>query len=292
MDIRSQLEYIAFRSILGGLRLLPYPVARSFLLRLGKFTGKVLKIRRSVVRQQLGWVYPQEDPAALESLTGLVYNHLGLTVAEIFCGNSDELIDAVKVTPGWQYVDQALAQGQGAIIATGHIGNFELGGACLARRYRLLDVVKTQRNAPFDQHILSLRQKLGIETVPMQRSGFRVLKHLRNGGLVSLLMDQDAGSQGLTTSFLGKAASTWPGIARISIRTGCPVVPMALIRLADGSHELKISPPLEPVGIADRPEEVRCYLEKISASVEVFIQENPEQWFWVHRRWKSRKGEV
>ena len=292
MDIGSQLEYLVFRSILSGLRLLPYPVARGFLLRLGKFTGRVLKIRRSVVREQLGWVYPQERPAALESMTDLVYNHLGLTVAEIFCGNSDELIDAVKVTPGWQYVDQALAQGRGAIIATGHIGNFELGGACLARHYRLLDVVKTQRNAPFDQYIQGMRQKLGIDTVPMQRSGFRVLKHLRNGGLVSLLLDQDAGSQGMTTSFLGRAASTWPGIARFSIRTGCPVVPMALIRLANGSHELKISQPLEPVGITDRPEDVRCYLEKISVSIEVFIRENPEQWFWVHRRWKSRKGEV
>jgi len=291
MDITSQLEYFAFRTILGGLRKLPYPLARQLLMGTGKFTGNILRIRRSVVRQQLGWIYPRENPAALESLTESVYNHLALTVAEVFCGNSTDLINAVKVTPGWHHVDQALSLGRGAIVATGHIGNFELGGACLARRYRLLDVVKMQRNAPFDQHIQGMRQKLGIETVPMQRSGPRVLKHLRSGGLVSLLLDQDAGNQGLETPFLGRAASTWPGVARFSIRTGCPVIPMALIRLADGGHELKISAPLVPDGVADRPEEVRCFLEKISAAVEVFIWENPEQWFWVHRRWKSQKGE-
>ncbi len=292
MDKRSQLEYMFFRSILGGLRMLPYPVACRMLLGTGAFTGKVLRIRRSVVRQQLGWIYPQEEPKALESLTDSVYNHLGLTVAEVFCGDSEGLVNAVKVTPGWGYVDQALALGRGAIIATGHIGNFELGGACLARRYRLLDVVKTQRNAPFDRYIQGMRHRLGIETVPMQRCGHRVLRHLKNGGLVSLLLDQDAGNQGLKTSFLGRAASTWPGVARFSIRTGCPVIPMALIRLADGGHELKISPALKPEGIADRPEDVRFYLEEISAAVEGFIWGNPEQWFWVHRRWKSQKGEV
>ncbi len=291
MDITSQLEYIAFRSLVGGLRLMPFPVARQLLMGAGKFTGQVLQIRRKVVRQQLQWIYPLEDSVVLESLTNLIYTHLGLTVAEVFCGNSETLIEAVKVTPGWEHVDQALALGRGAIVATGHIGNFELGGACLARRYRLLDVVKTQRNAPFDRYIQGLRHQRGIETVPMQRSGRRVLKHLRSGGLVSLLLDQDAGNQGLTTSFLGRPASTWPGVARFSIRTGCPVLPMALIRLADGRHELKISPPLVPDGLSERPEEVQCYLEKISAAVEVFIQDHREQWFWVHRRWKSRKGE-
>jgi len=291
MDIKSPIEYFAFRSLLAGLRILPYAGARHFLCGVGFFTGKVLQIRRSVVRQQLEWIYPQKTPETLETLTNSVYNHLGLTVAEVFCGDSRNLVNAVKVVPGWDIVDQALAHGRGAIIATGHIGNFELGGACLARRYRLLDVVKTQRNAPFDQYIQGMRKSLGIETVPMQHSAKRVLKHLHGGGLVSLLLDQDAGNQGVTTSFLGKKASTWPGAARFSIRTGCPVIPMALIRLDDGSHELRISPPLMPDGIADTPEEVRCFLEQISTAVEIFIRDNPEQWFWVHRRWKSRKGE-
>ncbi len=291
MDITSQLEYFAFRTLLGGLQFLPYGVARELLVGAGAFTGRVLRIRRSVVRQQLQWIYPHENSEALETLTNLVYNHLALTVAEAFCGNTEKLVNGVVVQPGWHFVDQALALGKGAIVATGHMGNFELGGACLARRYPLLDVVKTQRNAPFDRYIQEKRHRLGIETVPMQLSGRRVLKHLRAGGLVSLLLDQDAGNQGLQTSFLGRAASTWPGVARFSIRTGCPVIPMALIRMADGGHQLKISQHLEPSGLTDRPQHIQCYLEKISAAVEVFIQDHPEQWFWVHRRWKNGKGE-
>jgi Kdo2-lipid IVA lauroyltransferase/acyltransferase len=292
MDTRNQAEYFAFRVCFGLLRRLPYPAARKILVALGGFSGSVLRIRRSVVREQLGSCYPEKSATALETLTNLVYNHLGLTVAEVFCGDLDQMANAVRVTPGWQVVDQALAMGRGAIIATGHIGNFELGGAILARRYRLLDVVKTQRNIPFDRYLETARHRLGIETVPMPRSGPRVLRHLKSGGLVSLLLDQDAGDQGLTTSFLGRPASTWPGVARFSIRTGCPVIPMALIRGAEGGHELKISQPLVPDGIEDRPEEVHRYLEEISAAVEAFIHQHPEQWFWVHRRWKSRKGET
>ncbi len=291
MDIRSQMEYLAFQLSFGALRLLPYPVARKILVDLGGFTGSVLRIRRSVVREQVALVYPEKSSPDLESLTNRVYNHLGLTVAEVFCADQDRLLDDVKVTPGWEIVDQALSLGKGAIIATGHIGNFELGGATLARRYRLLDVVKTQRNKRFDQFLERARHRLGIETVPMQQSGPRVLRHLQSGGLVSLLLDQDAGDQGMTTPFLGLAASTWPGVARFSLRTGCPVIPMALIRGFDGRHELKISPPLFPEDGVDRPQEVQPYLERISAAVERFIWDYPEQWFWVHRRWKSRKGE-
>ncbi len=290
MDIRDQMEFWAFRSLIGGLRCLPYARARHLVSGMGVFAGRVLRIRRSVVTSQLATIYPNETRKSLDSLADLVYHHLGLTVAEIFCGDPQALIEAVRIDPGWDEVDQALAHGRGAIVATGHIGNFELGGATLARRYHLLDVVKTQRNVPFDRYIEAMHQRLGIETVPMQHSAPRVLRHLQTGGLVSLLMDQDAGDRGLTVPFLGQPAATWPGIARISIRTGCPVIPMALVRNSAGGHELKISSPLWPNGFSEHSEDVRCYLKKISAAMEVFIRDYPEQWFWVHRRWKSRKG--
>jgi len=291
MDIRDQMEYLAFRSLVGGLNLLPYNSAIKLLSSLGVFSGRVLRIRRSVVTSQLARIYPDESRKAIDSLADLVYHNLGKTVGEIFCGDIPAQIDAVQINPGWDELDKALASGRGAIVATGHIGNFELGGATLARRYHLLDVVKSLRNVPFDRYMEAMHKSLGIETVPMQHSAPRVLSHLKSGGVVSLLMDQDAGDGGMTVPFLGQPAATWPGVARISIRTGCPVVPIALIRGADGCHELKISSPLWPGDSSENPDEVLGYLKKISAAVETFIRDYPEQWFWVHRRWKSRKGE-
>ncbi len=291
MDIRDQTEYWAFRFLIQGFGLLPYGEAMKMLSGVGRFTGRVLRIRRKVVMDQLRLVYPNANFKDLDSLANLVYHHLGLTVAEIFCGVTPAQIQAVRINPGWDELDRVMKLGHGAIIATGHIGNFELGGAVLARRYRLLDVVKPQRNVLFDRYMTSLHESLSIETVSMQHSAPRVLRHLRDGGMVSLLIDQDAGDAGLTIPFLGHPASTWPGVARISLRTGCPVIPMALIRLPDGGHELKISDPLWPTETNHGHQEIISYLERISTAVEIYIRDYPEQWFWVHRRWKSWKGE-
>jgi KDO2-lipid IV(A) lauroyltransferase len=123
--------------------------------------------------------------------------------------------------------------------------------------------------------------------VPVERSGRAVLAHLRDGGLVTLLVDQDAGKTGFVTDFLGLPASTWPGAAKISIRTGCPVVPVAILRNEDGTHTLHVDEILEPQGREDREEDIREYTGLISAAVEHYIRDHPEQWFWVHRRWKG-----
>jgi KDO2-lipid IV(A) lauroyltransferase len=287
MDIKSHGEYTLFRAALTCLRPLPYPWSSGLLRRTAHLAGPLLGIRREVVNAQLKSVFPDRPTAELASLAGKVYDHLGLTIAEVLCAEPEALYRSVDVAPGWDVLDRALARGRGAIAATGHIGNFELGGRVLARRFPLLDVVKTQRNAPFDRFIQDQRIRFGIRTVPVDSSGRAVLAHLRSGGLVSLLMDQNAGKIGFRTDFLGLPASTWPGAARISIITGCPVVPVAILRNSDHSHTLHIAAALEPQGLTDREEDIREYTSRISAAVERFIWDCPEQWFWVHRRWKG-----
>ena len=287
MDLKNSFEYGIFRALVMLLKKLPPCRAADILADLGRFSGSVLRIRRWVVDKQLERVYAGLSGAERRALATRVYDHLGRTAGEIFGSGMDDLLENARVEPGWDAVDQALAAGRGAIVATGHIGNFELGGALLASRYSLLDVVKTQRNGSFDNYLERLRHKRGIRTVPMRQPGRSVLEQLRSGGLVSLLVDQDAGAAGVGTHFLGLPASTWPGAARFSIRTGCPVIPMAMRREGPGRHVLRISPSLDPSGLTDRPEDVAVYTARISSAVEEFIRQEPAQWFWVHRRWKS-----
>ena len=287
MDMRSAGEYIAFRAAFGALRRMPYRRAEDLLRRLGHLTGSRLRVRRGVVLAQLERVYPDAAPEQLERWADGVYDHLGRTVAEVFCGDTQELLSRTSADPGFAALDQALAGGRGAIVVTGHIGNFELGGAFLARRYALLDVVKPQRNQAFDRYIQKLRHARGIRTVPVDRSVPVVLRHLRGGGLVSLLLDQDAGAQGVVTDFLGHPASTWPGAARLSLRTGCAVVPVAMQRLPDSRHVMHIGDAIWPNGETDDAAGVAAYLGRISRAVETYIRQTPDQWFWVHRRWKG-----
>jgi len=287
MDIKSYGEYALFRTALFCLKPWPYRWTTAFLRRMARVAGPILGMRREVVETQLHAVYPDLSAAELAGLTGKVYDHLGLTAAEVLCAEPDKLFRTVDISPGWEVLDRALAPGRGAIAVTGHIGNFELGGRVLAQRFPLLDVVKIQRNAPFDRFLQDQRLRFGIRTVPVERSGRAVLEHLRGGGLVTLLMDQDAGKTGFVTDFLGLPASTWPGAAKISIRTGCPVVPVAILRNDDLSHTLHIGEALEPRGLSDRESDIREFTGRISAAVERFIWNRPEQWFWVHRRWKG-----
>jgi KDO2-lipid IV(A) lauroyltransferase len=287
MDFRSNIEYGLFRFALVGLSILPYRWSEHF-LRLGaRWAGNMGGLRREVALSQLEAVYPEMRPAELADMVRKMYDHLGITVAEVLCAQPDDLVARVEVQPSWDALDRAVAAGRGAIVATVHLGNFELGGRVLAQRFPLLDVVKTQRNAPFDRYLQEQRLRFGIQTVPVERSGRAVLKHLQDGGVVALFMDQDAGKTGFATDFLGRKASTWPGAARISIRTGCPVIPVAILRNDDCTHTLHIGQPLEPGGLTDRDQDIRDFTGRISAVVEGFIRERPEQWFWVHRRWKG-----
>lgn len=287
METRNHLEYTLFRGLVHLLHGIGPERSAQLLAELGFWVGRVVGFRRGVVLRQLALVYPDVPDPERDRLADGVFRHLGRTVGEVFGQDPGADLPPVVVDPGWEPLDAALAQGRGVIVATGHIGNFELGGAALARRYRLLDVVKPQRNRFFDDFLNDLRARRGILTVPVDHSGPAMLRHLRQGGVVSLLLDQDAGADGMLVDFLGHPAATWPGAARLSLRTGCPVVPMALLRQKDGSHRLCIGEALQPSGPADEPAVVQAYLQRISLAVEKFIRPNPEQWFWVHRRWKS-----
>jgi KDO2-lipid IV(A) lauroyltransferase len=283
----DQAEYIVFRGAVGGLTRLPTKWSRWLCCRAGWLAGPVLGIRRRVVNRQLAAVFGSRTAPELRRLSARMYEHLGLTLAESFCSDPDQLATQVQVIPDWSELDAALAKGRGVLAVTAHLGNFELGGRILAGRYRVLDVVKPMRNPLFDRYLQRTRARHGIATVPMAESGRAVLTHLRRGGLVTLFVDQDAGRDGVRTDFLGVPASTWTGAARLAVRTGCPIVPVAIARGDGGRHVLHVGTALDPTGITASDEDIAALTARISAAVETYIRRWPEQWFWVHRRWKG-----
>lgn len=286
MTRQDQWEHIAFRTGRSLLGVLPSETGVALLRGLARGGGAWPGLRRRLVQEQLAAVYPDLTPGECRALADAVYDHLARTVVEVFREDPEQLQQSVRLESGWRILDRAMAAGRGAIVATAHLGNFELGGRVLAARHPLLDVVKPQRNPRFEVELQRLRRRHGISTVPVDGSGRAVLRHLADGGLVSLFVDQDAGAAGLPMDFLGLPASTWPGAARIALRTGCPVVPMAIVREKEG-HVLRMAEAIEVAPADPDPRRVQALMERISASVERFIREHPEQWFWVHRRWKG-----
>lgn len=291
MTAMDKAEILAFRGAVGALSLLRYGAAERCLRLLAGLVGPVGGLRRRVVDEQLAAAWPALDPAARRRLRNAVFDHLGRTAAEVFLADPAALAAQVRIEPGFDALDEALAGGRGAIAVTGHLGNFELGGRILAARYPLLDVVKPQRNPGFEQVLEDMRRRHGIATVPMDHALRPVLAHLRSGGLVSLLVDQDAGSSGLALDFLGRPASTWAGAARIALKAGCPVVPVAIVREERG-HVFHIGPALDPPpSTGDVDGDTRAHMQAINDRLGAWVRRHPEQWFWVHRRWKgARRG--
>ncbi len=274
-----------FRVGVGLLGFLPAAWSRALLEQAGRLAVRHRWWRADVAEAQLSAAFPDLEPADRARLLQDLFRHLALTVHEVFVRPPDP--DWACVSGGWDPLEKTLARGRGLILASLHCGNFELCGRVIARRCELLDVVKPQRNRLFDRYLDRMRRRGGIATVPVDRSGPAVLAHLRKGGVVSLLLDQDAGDKGVVVDFLGRPASTWSGAARLSLQTGCPVLPVCLVRDPAEGHRLRFGSLIDPGELPGDLREVRALTALITRRLETFVREHPEQWFWVHRRWKG-----
>ncbi len=160
MSLRDDMEYIALRGGLGLLRALPAAWGRRALGAAAALARRLPAARSRVVGEQLAAVYPESDPAELAALRRAVYDHLEYMLAELVLEPAPAA-DQVRAEPGWERLDELVADGRGVILASAHVGNFELGGRAIALRCRLLDVVKPQRTARFDTFLNGMRRRHG-----------------------------------------------------------------------------------------------------------------------------------
>jgi len=175
--------------------------------------------------------------------------------------------------------------GMGAVIVTGHLGNWEAAGAAVASLgMPLAAVVKRQSNQEFDRLLVDSRRRIGIEPVYMEDARARLEDLIRSGTSVALVADQDAGNRGLFVPFLGRPASTFRGPARLSLSTGAPLFFGAAIREGNGYRGILESVETGLIGNEAERELTRGWVQRL----ESWVRRVPNQYFWFHRRWKTR----
>ena len=287
MRIPDRAEYLLFRGLAMNLGVLPGSVSLAGLRAAGRFVHRRGWFRADLARRQVAAAFPGWEPERVDATVKGMFDHLALMAQEIWGRGRGEALARCRVPQGWDPLEECKASGRGVILASAHLGNFEWCGRLIASRHRLLDVVKPQRNRWFDRDLDRTRRAAGIDTVPVEGAGGAVMRRLKQGGVVSLLLDQDAGAAGVRTRFFGRPASTWPGAARLSLQLDCPVLPVCLVRLPDGRHDLVWGALLDPRHLPATAADPAAYTQLISDSLEEFIRLHPEQWFWVHRRWKG-----
>ena len=201
------------------------------------------------------------------------------------------MADYVEIE-GREHLEGVLAQGKGAVIATGHAGNWELmGGALSQAGFPLIGVAMRQRDAAMDRFINEYRRLVGMHIIYKNdvREMFRMMKE---GWIVGLLADQDTNRHdGIVLDFFGKPTNCVPGPAAMARSAGIGVIPGYITRKEDGTHKIILYAPIEVPHTKDKRADIRTAEQAVNRVLEQHIREHPEEWFWLHDRWKSMREE-
>ena len=285
------MEYALARTLERAVSTLPEGAADAFGRRLGTAVHR-LGIRRATVEQNLRLAFPERTEAWRQDVCRRAYQHLGREAAAMLrlaTLDKQAVIDRT-VTRGWDEMEGALAEGKGCILATGHYGNWEIAAAAVAARgVPISAIVRRQGNLLVDQRLDETRRRLGVETVAQREAPRAVPRALRRNGVVGIVGDQDARRAGVYVPFFGVPASTHRGPALFAIRFGAPVFACVARRLPGAGVRYEVSGTRVPVQrTGDLEADVAALTAELAARLEASIREAPEQYFWFHRRWKSK----
>jgi KDO2-lipid IV(A) lauroyltransferase len=202
--------------------------------------------------------------------------------------SKQQMADHVSMT-GVEYLEAALATGKGVVLATAHSGNWEILGAALAMHgFPLVAVVQKQTNAAMDRFINDYRTLAGMHVT--YKSGVReMVRLLGQGMIIGLLMDQDAGHDGVFVNFFGRPASTPQGAAALARLKDAPIVPAFITEETDGRHTIHIHQAIWVDKTADRAADIFATTQAVTKIVEGHIRRYPCEWFWLHNRWKTKE---
>ena len=255
--------------------------------RLGQLAWRLDRMDRRRTLDHLRIAYAEAEDTALEHIARESFLHLGACLTE--CLHLFHR-DWTAATPhldieGWEHVTAAQEEPRGALIVTGHCGNWELlGPAFRSRGVRLAAIVRSFEENWVNDAATSFRQRLGTEIIRRGEPGAarQLLGIFRGQGNLLVLIDHDIRADAVWVPFFGRAAHTAVGPAQMALRHSLVVIPAFCERQAGGRHTVRFSAPL------DLPPDEREATALMTHEVEKQIRRHPAQWTWMHRRWRRR----
>jgi KDO2-lipid IV(A) lauroyltransferase len=289
-------EYFLVYSFYAFLNILPQDLS----LKIGRFLGllfyKIDKKHRKHTLNNLKIAFPTKTENELNDIAIKFYKNLGMVFVEIFRlnkykeSNIDDFVeydfDQIKNIYG----------GQGILLLTAHFGNWELLAKTFGLKGYKGNVLARPLDNPYIEKILyDLRTASGNKVIYNRENAVKnIISALNEKEIVGFLPDENASKRiGVFVDFFGVKACTMPGMANIAAKTKLPVVPAFIVRIKgkDGNyskHRLIIEPPLDIKYTGDRKTDTMNILKLFNEKIEDIIKQYPEQWFWIHNRWKTR----
>lgn len=291
--MRHRLEYAIVWCWVKGVGLLPRPLARAKGISLALLVYLLHGRLRRVGMRNLELAFPEMPRRERRRILRGVFVSLGRQLAEVclFPRYTRENVSQVVIYDGFENFERAYARGKGVLFLTGHLGAWELSAfAHSLQGHPLSIVMRSLDNPNVDALIQSYRTMHGNRTVDKDDFVRGLLQAMRAGQTVGILMDTNmTPPQGVFVDFFGIPACTASGLARIALRTDAAVVPGFTVWDAKlRKYILRFDPAVELVRTGDNESDIVANTARFTRVIETFVRRYPDQWLWVHRRWKTR----
>jgi KDO2-lipid IV(A) lauroyltransferase len=290
--IKYKSEYVLFLLLYALVRALPLRPA----LRLGSALGTLIYLaqprRRSKARENLRRAFPEKREEECRWLLRENFRQLGIGAVEMLRLDLYRDAQTLKdcfVLSGIEHVHAALERGQGCFLLTGHVGFWEAGSILMPLHGIPTDAIyKRMKNPYVEKRIMALREVAGTRWIEKSRAARKILRSLQENRAVAVLIDQRvAPRDGVIVNFFNRPVIATPIIALMAIKQGTPIIPIFSWRLPDHRYEIDFAPLITfPQEENPSPETVRAATQLLTEKIEAAVRRAPEQWFWVHDRWR------
>ena len=281
-----------------GLGALLYILPRTWLLGLGRGLGNLAfilipKHREETIRNLTTALGSEKSTELIRKIARNVFKNLAQTALEVLQFpkwknySLDQMIDFGDAPEKYRAL---LAEGKGLITITSHIGNWELlGGIPAMKGFKSKAIARRLRDPHFQNWVEGLRRSIGVDLIYRDDSPRKIFQCLKNGEALGLLPDQDiSGLKGVFVNFFGKPAHTSIAPVKLALTTGAPIACVFLIRLPKNRYKIIFKNVIRPKVETSEPEALQKYTELWMKDVEDVIREYPDQWGWMHNRWKTQ----
>ncbi len=291
--LRVRVEFWTVSLIVKMVGALPRSTARKAGGILGYMAYLFLGRLRRVGQQNLQMALPELSQGERDEVLRGEYRHLGVQLAE-FClmpGYSAERASDFIRYEGLEHYLEARDRGRGVLVLTGHLGAWELSSFYHSLMgYRMGMVIRRLDNPLIDAMVNRIRCLHGNRVMHKDDFARGLIGEMRAGGTVGILMDTNmTPPQGVFVPFFGVEACTASGMARVARKTGAAVLPGFLLwERGEGRYVLQFGRELEVIATDDQDEDARVNTARFTAEIEGYVRRYPDQWLWMHRRWKTR----
>lgn len=283
-------NYLLYRLGQAIVLVLPLRLAYSLAVFLSSLYYFFAFIDRSRVSENLKAVFPQKNLSEINAIRLKIFHNFAKYLVDFFRLNKIDMAYVKKNVrlKNEYYIKESLAEGNGAILLTAHLGNWELGGVVISMLgYPLLTVALPHKSRKVNDFFDAQRESNGERVLPLGKAAKGCLRALRNNELLGLVGDRDFVGKGLAVEFFGKKTIFPLGPAFFSLQTKAKIIPTFTLRNPDDSFDIVMSKPFEYAPCGDNKKDLREIINLYKAVFEDYIQRYPEQWYMFRRFWKE-----